>query len=425
MPLLLQQLLQVLTGLAVLGLGLTALTARGPARRLVPRHRVLRWPWGLLGVLAGVALLAAVRIPFLTFFAAVLSLLLVLVGAVAPVVRHGGRRAVVGSSALAVALVAVGLLQPLGLKVLLLPRADDLPYRPVAASRVVATYDAGMWFEGVEAGPDGSLYLSQSTGEDYAHADKSQVRATVLVRGTDGRERVLAELPQGSTAGVMAVAEDGTLYLSVTGGQQGLWRIDPDGTAALLAGLPEDSFPNGVTLSEDGSTAYVADAALATVWMVDVASGAVGRAYEGDALARRRFVALPPGANGIHLLDGDAWVTNSDAGTLLRFPILGDGRFGDPEVVVSGVPADDFALDEDGTAYLTTHIYDTVVRVDPDGTRSVIADERQDVTGATDCALVVAPDGSRTLYVVTDGGALATGDAEAAGTLVALDLGRP
>ena len=417
MPLLFQQLLQALASLAVAGLGISVLLGRGPARRLLPRRRALRWPWGVLLLLAGLAVLAGIEIPFLTFFAVALSLLLLLPA----LVRTRGAGALV---ALAVLLVAVGLLQPLGLKVLLLPRADDLPYRPVAGSRVVTTYDAGMWFEGVEAGPDGRLYLSQSTGEDYAHADKSRVRASVLVRESDGEERVLAELPQGSTAGVMAVAADGTLYLSVTGGQQGLWRIEPDGTAGLLAGLPEGSFPNGVTLSEDGATAYVADAALATVWTVDLASGEVGTAYEGKALARRRFVALPPGANGIHLLHDDAYVTNSDAGTLLRFPVLDDGTFGDPEVVVSGVPADDFALDDDGTAYLTTHIYDTVVRVDPDGTRSVIADERQDVVGGTDCALVVGPDGSRTLYVVTDGGALKSGDTAAAGTLVALDLGQ-
>jgi sugar lactone lactonase YvrE len=91
-------------------------------------------------------------------------------------------------------------------------------------------------------------------------------------------------------------------------------------------------------------------------------------------------------------------------------------------VVVQGVPADDFAIDDDGTIYLTTHIYDTIVRVDPDGRRTVVANRDQHIVGATDCALVVGSDGRRTLYAVTDGGALATGDAHAAGTLVALDV---
>lgn len=67
-------------------------------------------------------------------------------------------------------------------------------------------------------------------------------------------------------------------------------------------------------------------------------------------------------------------------------------------------------------------IYNTIVRVTPDGRRAVVADEQQHIVGATDCVIVHRPDGSATLYAVTDGGALASGDTQAAGTLVALTL---
>lgn len=62
------------------------------------------------------------------------------------------------------------------------------------------------------------------------------------------------------------------------------------------------------------------------------------------------------------------------------------------------------------------------MRVDPDGRRSVIAAAPQHVTGATDCALVTGTDGDTVLYVVTDGGALVSGDPSAAGALVALSV---
>jgi sugar lactone lactonase YvrE len=417
-------LLQSVVALLAAALGVAALSGVGRVRDLGLRRRLVRWPWGVLVTLAGVGLLAGNRVPFVTFFAtALLVLLLVPVVVVAAVGRgHGGARGPVALLGLVVAAVGLGALQPLGLKVLLLPHPDDLPYEPVAASRVVSTFDPGMWFEGVEEGPDGTLYLAESTGEDYARGDRSEVEAQVIARATDGSQRTFFALPTGSTAGVMAVAADGTLYLSVNGGQQGLWRISATGEGRLLAPLPDDSFPNGVTLTEDGGTAYVADSALGTVWRIDTATGDTERAFEGDVLRARRFVALPPGANGIHLVGERAYVTNSDSGELLRFTVDPAGDLRDPEVVVRGVPADDFAVDEDGTIYLTTHIYDTVVRVTPDGRRTVVADERQHVTGATDCVRVSGADGTKTLYVVTDGGALASGDQDAAGTLVALDL---
>lgn len=391
-------LLQALVGLLALALGAGALAGAGRVRALGLHRRLVRWPWGVVVVLAGLGLLAGTRVPFVTFFAAALlalALLGLLVTAVVRLARRRGAPGVLPVTGLLVAVLAVGALQPLGLKVLLLPKADPLPYEPVAGARLVKTYGEGMWFEGVEAGPDGTLYLAESRGEDYATGDKSQVHAAVIARAADGTERTFFTLPTGSTAGVMAVAPDGTLYLAVTGGGRGLWRIGPDGQGRLLAALPDGSFPNGVTLAPDGGV-YVADAALGTIWHVDRTSGDVTRAYEGQALRARRFVALPPGANGIHVFRDRVYVTNSDAGTLLRLSPAADGTLHDPQVVVQGVPADDFAIDDDGTIYLTTHIYDTIVRVDPDG--------------------------RRTLYAVTDGGALATGDAHAAGTLVALDV---
>lgn len=417
-------LLQSVVGLLSLALGVGALAGAGGVRALGLHRRLVRWPWGLVVALGGVGLLVGTRIPFVTFFAAALlalALLGLLPGALVRLARRRRAPGVLPVAGLLVAVLAVGALQPLGLKVLLLPRADTLPYEPVAGARVVKTYGDGMWFEGVEAGPDGTLYLAESTGENYATGDKSNVHAEVIARAPDGSERTFFTLPTGSTAGVMAVAPDGALYLAVTGDERGLWRIGPDGEGRLLAALPDGSFPNGVTLAPDGGV-YVADAALGTVWHVDPTTGAVTRAYEGRVLRARRYVALPPGANGIHVFRDHVYVTNSDAGTLLRFTPTADGTLRDPQVVVRGVPADDFAIDDDGTIYLTTHIYDTIVRVDPDGRRTVVADERQHIVGATDCALVRGADGTETLYAVTDGGALASGDAHAAGTLVALDV---
>ncbi|MGZ6792690.1 MAG: SMP-30/gluconolactonase/LRE family protein [Mycobacteriales bacterium] len=418
-------LLQGALGLLSLAAGAASLAGLRPVRTLGLERRRARWPWAVPVLLGGLVLLAGLRIPFLTFFGTVLVALPLLLGLAVLGLRRLGRRpgtrAALPATVLLAGVLLVGALQPLGLKVLLLPTADHLPYEPVAAASVVRTYGSGMWFEGISAGPDGTLYLTESKGEDYAHGDKSQVRAELIARRPDGTERVLLRLPKGSTAGVTAVASDGTLYMTGTGGNRGLWRISPDGTARLITRLPHGSFPNGVTLGPDGQV-YVADSALGTLWRIDPASGRAERAYSGPELRARRFVALPPGANGVHFFGRDLYVTNSDAGTLLRLPLGTDGRLGRPTTVVRGVPADDFAIDAQGVVYLTTHIYNTIVRVGTDGRRTVVADHRQHVVGATDCVLVSGPGGTQLLYAVTDGGALATGDAKARGTLLQLTL---
>lgn len=414
-------LLQAAVALFCAALAMAALSGRPLVTTRLRAPKPLRWAWGALSTLAAVALFAAIWIPFFTFFAAG-ALALLMVVALAALLWQGQRDGTGSLGALLVGLVAVGALQPLGLKVLALPKADTLPHAPVGAARVVKTYGPGMWFEGIAAGPDGTLYLAQNTGENYATGDKSQVHASVIARAPDGRERVFFTLPQGSTAGVMAIAADGTLYMAGTGANRGVWRIAPDGSGRLFAPLPAGAWPNGVTFGPDGQL-YVADAALGTIWRVDPRTGAVARAYEGKVLSARPYIALPPGANGLHFFGCDLYVTVSDAGTLLKFHLGDDGRLAAPTVAARGVPADDFAIDSRGSVYLTTHIYNQLVRVDADGRRTVIADADQGVVGATDAVFGTGPNDRDTLYLVTDGGALATGDAAARGTLVALSIG--
>lgn len=305
---------------------------------------------------------------------------------------------------------------------MLLPTPDELPYEPVAAT-LVKTYRPGLWLEGIAAGPEGALVLAGTAGLDYRTGDTSRIRGELVSRAPDGAERVLFEPPVGSTAGVTAVRPDGSLFMAATGaaGGRGLWRVEPDGQGRLLAATPPGSWPNGVSFGPSGPAGpvYLADSALGVIWVVDPVTGTLAEAFSGDEL-RARPGALAPGANGVQLFGDQLYVSNSDAATLVRFDVSDRGALENPTVVLSGVPGDDFAFADDGTVYLTTHIFDTVVRADPDGRRAVIAAGPEHVAGATDCALGRDERGNAVLHVVTDGGGLVTGDASAAGALVAL-----
>lgn len=412
-------LLQVAVGLSLLGM--SALAVVQPKSVLEARLPHLGrgagvWIFAVFAALAGVATLAGARVPFLVFFSAILSLLVLGGMWVGLSIRGGGGLWPVPATLMAGSL-AIGALQPLGLKVLALPKADKLPYAPVPA-RTVKTYDAGQWFESVRVAPDGTLYLSSNRGDDYATGDKSKAQGQVIARSPDGSERVLFTLPMGSTSGVFAIAADGTIYLTGTGEKLGIWRITPRGDAVLMTQLPRGAWPNGLDFGPDGML-YSADSSLGLIWRIDPSTGHADAAVKNEMLRARPFISLAPGANGIHFHGRDMIVTVSDSTKVLKFAMRDDGSFAAPTVLATGIPGDDFAIGPDGSLYITTHPYNTVVRVAPDGSRSVIADLHQNIVGATDAVFGRTAEDADTLYVATDGGAF-QGGKSARGALIAL-----
>ena len=395
-------------------LGTEQVRAQFAALRL---GRPVRWAFGGLELVGAIAMLAAIAQPFLVFFVAIYLVML----SVGTLLLQIARKHTPGASKLALLMagaVIAAALQPLGLKVLTLPKAEALPLDPVASARTVKSYAEGQWFESVKLGPDGTIYLTANTGENYATGDKSQARAQVIARSPGGSERVFFELPQGSTAGVIAFDGDGRMFMTGQGSQLGVWRFTADGQGELFAKLPRGSWPNGITVGPDKQL-YVADAALGLVWCIDPNTGAAERAIESDALRARRFIALAPGANGLHFFGRDLYVTVSDAAQVLKLTLSQDGKLGALSIFAAGIPGDDFAIDDQGTLYITTHPFNTIVRVTQSGQRTVIGNATQGIVGATDVAFGVMPGDRDTLYVATDGGAF-SGDLKARGTLLAL-----
>ncbi|QUD89582.1 SMP-30/gluconolactonase/LRE family protein [Phenylobacterium montanum] len=389
------------------------------------RSALSPFPTGQLGrvILAGLALLpatvlaASMAVPFLAFFAAVLGAVITLILALYAFAR--GVRAIWPLPvAMLLTMALIAGLQPLGLKVMLLPKADPLPYVPVPAS-VVKTYGEGVWFESVRAGPDGTLYLAANIGLDFSRGDYyRRAHGEVIARKTDGSERILFTTPTGSAAGVFAVAPDGTLYMSSNGVTPGIWRITQDGHGKMLVRLPRGAWPNGLDFGPDGDL-YSPDSSLGLVWRVDPRSGAAQVAVKDRSLSARPFISLAPGANGLHFKGRDMIVTVSDSTKVLSFEMDQAGKFKAPKTLASGIPGDDFAIGRDESFFITTHPYNTVVRVAPDGRRSVVADARDSIVGATDAVFGRTDADRDTLYVATDGGAF-RGGTRTRGQLVAL-----
>lgn len=386
--------------------------------RPLPSSRLARMLLAVLTALPGIGMIVATTVPFIAFFTSLLSVFAtVALGAASK--AGGGRPAWTMSTMLLLASTGIAILQPLGLKVISLPKADTLAYRPVQV-RVIKTYGEGVGFESVRAGPDGTLYLAANIGLDFNSSDYFHAaHGEIIARRPDGSERLLFTTPVGATAGVIAIAADGTLYMTSNGRQPGIWRVTPNGDATKITTLPTGAWPNGIDFGPDGML-YSADSSLAQVWRIDPATGRAEVALRDARLAARPFIALAPGANGLHFAGRDMIVTVSDSTEVLKYPLGNDGHFGAPTLVARGIPGDDFAIGQDGSLFVATHPYNTLVRVAADGHRTIIADSRQYIVGATDASFGRTPSDRDTLYVATDGGAFTVG-AKARGQLIAVE----
>jgi hypothetical protein len=170
-----------------------------------------------------------------------------------------------------------------------------------------------------------------------------------------------------------------------------------------------------------------ADSLGGLVWRVDLADdglSATARVWLAhDTMAinpDNGFTSVmgpQPGINGIHYAarDNTVFYTSSAQRVFMRVAVdpVTHEPAGEPEIVRSGIAADDFSIDENaGVAYLTTHVDNTVVRVplDPgaaDVAPRVVAGNpfTEQLVGPSSAAWARGPaDYGRRLYVTTDGG---------------------
>lgn len=292
------------------------------------------------------------------------------------------------------------------------PGHDGGPFAPVP-SQVVASWAPGHFAENLVVDDDGVVLVSLHS---HQRIDRYDPRS--------GAVDTFVTLPTAATG--LARAADGALW--VTGGAVGtppgrIWRVDPDATVTAWVTVPDAAFLNGCTFAPDGRTLLVCESLSGRVLAVDTHEPRWTAWITDDRLRPRS--ATVPGANGIKVLDGEAWISVTDLDTLHRVTIGPDGTPGELRVAAEHLRADDFAVDSEGALHIATHPAHTVVRLDPDGTRTTVAGPAQGATGSTSCAFGRGPGDGTALYVTTTGGiGLAAPEQPEEAKLLRLDVGR-
>ena len=182
-----------------------------------------------------------------------------------------------------------------------------------------------------------------------------------------------------------------------------VFQIAADGTVSTLIQMPEAIFLNGITPLT--ATSYlIADSYRGAIWQLEVTEPKVSIWLEHPLLARSSPDKEFPAVNGVKRWGDALYASNTEKQLVIKIPISDNFQPGEPEVFVAQVNLDDFAFDRDGNLYGTTHIFNSVVKISPDGQVTILADAEEGMVGSTALAFGQAADDRTGIYVVTNGG---------------------
>jgi sugar lactone lactonase YvrE len=280
-------------------------------------------------------------------------------------------------------------------------------------TRTLASMPAGNFFENLWVDGDGSLLITSYLGREILRW-RAAVGLTVEAR-IDGYPVSIAS------------DSDGARYVAVHGQSfragaavlesQRIVRLNADGSAETVLNAPQAKFFNGMAWLSPGRF-LVADSLAGTIWLLDVTAKTLVPWLQHEDLQSSLPQRMVPGANGIHIVGDQVWISNSSRRLLMTVALLPDFTAGALQRRVEGLPIDDFALAADGSILAATH-RQAVLRLRTDGKHEVIA-ESADVNDSTAVRFGRGADAGKA-FVVTSGGAFA-GRSETV-QLVQLDTG--
>ncbi len=242
---------------------------------------------------------------------------------------------------------------------------DGGKFAPIEAT-TVATWKARAFLENLTVDAEGAVFVTVYSHNRVDRYDPATGATTTFAQ--------VPAPPMGLAfdAGGVLWMTSGTLYE----GPGFIWRVERTGAVRQWCELPDATFMNGCTMHPNGRTLLACESSSGHILAIDL--GQPGRWdvwLQGDRL--RPIVPKYPGSNGIKIRQGWAWISVSGRRLLVRVPIQPDGSAGAIEIAAARLSADDFAFGMSGSLYITTHPEHTLVRLDPSGARTTLADGRE------------------------------------------------
>lgn len=218
--------------------------------------------------------------------------------------------------------------------------------------------------EGLNFGPDGACYAGGEDGQVYRVSIDGTLTTYAQTRG-----------------GIGGVCLDGASNLYACNYEIGIVeKVGSDGSVSRYSSGLDDlpaREPNYPVFDGEGFLFYTDSGSYYRP------SGRV-LVVRPDGRTEHAFGGHLHYSNGLAIDPSNTWLymVQSTAANLIRFPLLGEGRLGEPETYVrlSGVVPDGIAFAASGTIYVACYSPDIILRVLPDRrVETVVADPGSDL----------------------------------------------
>jgi hypothetical protein len=265
------------------------------------------------------------------------------------------------------------------------------PLTDLVSAQIIAEFPVNTFLESIAVGADNTLFITN-------HYEGKVIRI-----GADGIPTTIIYIDGKATG--LAFMSDYQLLLSGWNAENicVIWQISVDESCELQVEMPEAQFLNGLTRLS-GDRYLIADSYRGAIWELNVSTKNSSIWIEHPDLARASSEEVTPAVNGLKIYNNFLYASNTQKQQIVKIPILADCMAGEPEIFLTGVNIDDFAFDVEGNLYGTTHVFNSVVKIDRDRNVTTIAQLEQGMAGTTALAFGKT-EGDRThLYVTTNGG---------------------
>lgn len=314
--------------------------------------------------------------------------------------------------------------------------SHDFAQLPLPAN-LVYQFPEPTWVENIAVRSNGDLLLTLlNTASLYTITPSTPQTDPQLIYSFPDQTSLLGIVETSPDVFVIAAA-------NVTSGTAApkscsVWKVDlnrhhsrnynPVPKIAKVVDIPEANILNGLEYLDGSSSVIAADSALGVIWKIDIDSGVYSVAADVPQLHPPAGGAF--GVNGIHIHKGHLYWTNSQLFALYRAEL--DSHHtqliinSTIEIVAqASVFLDDFAFDDNGTAWIAANFGNTVLVVGEDNELITAAGalDQLTVAGGTAVAFGKTAKDRRTLYVVTDGaqGSPVNGTITEGGKVVAIN----
>ncbi|WED20813.1 hypothetical protein L3Q72_09165 [Vibrio sp. JC009] len=259
----------------------------------------------------------------------------------------------------------------------------------------VISLPAGHFFENLTFQNKEELVATDYTGMSlYKYHEDGQA---TLWSKVDGHPVSIRFDEKGE--GLLSVHETSILEGKGFLNSMALYKVNKTGELTRLLGIESPAFLNGMAYL--GNSKYlIADAINGKIYQFDMKTNQLTTWLDNVILQPEQDRPGLPGVNGIQLYKGSLYFTNS-AKQLLGKVNLQDQKAGAIEIIESGIQADDFVIDGDGTWFITTHHHE-IIKLTAGKEKSVVLNHG--IAGNT--AIQMSRKEAGIFYITNDGGLL-------------------